>query len=119
MFNSRLQSLHLSFSGIYKTKTRLSLITAYLPPFLNRFLLLISRALAASRFRMYILDARGGGFGAGARHHAVGAHDVVFGLLVVDQQLAVLAVALRLVLGDGDDIEPAFGLAEDGVDLFE
>lgn len=118
MFNSRLQSLHLSFSGIYKQKLA-SPSYHGLPSFLNRFLLLISRALAASRFRMYILDARGGGFGAGARHHAVGAHDVVFGLLVVDQQLAVLAVALRLVLGDGDDVKPAFGLAEDGVDLFE
>ena len=44
------------------------------------------------------------------------------GLIVRDQQLAVLAVAARLVVRDLDDGEPARGtvcFAEDGVHFFE
>jgi hypothetical protein len=52
----------------------------------------------------------------------VGVAALLFGVVVVDEKLAVLAVAAGLVLGDLDDGEPAAGtldLVEDGIHLLE
>jgi len=51
--------------------------------------------------------------------HVAGAAQVVLGLGVVDEQLAVLAVAARLLPGDAHDIPDRLGLAEDDVHLLE
>ena len=41
------------------------------------------------------------------------------GLVVVDEQLALLAIAVRHVAGDADDVERVGALVEDFVHLFE
>lgn len=44
---------------------------------------------------------------------------VLLGLVVIDQELAVLAVTMRLVASDADHLEDRVGLAEDGIHLLQ
>lgn len=64
-----------------------------------------------------VVLVRDGGLLVG--HVAGAAAQVVRGLGVVDEQLAVLAVAARLLPGDAHDIPDRLGLAEDDVHLLE
>lgn len=48
-----------------------------------------------------------------------GAAEMLFGVLVIDEQLAVLAVAVGLVAGDRDDVEDAGRILEDSVHLLQ
>lgn len=48
-----------------------------------------------------------------------GAAQVLLSVLVVDEEFAMLAVAVGLVAGDGDDVEDTSRLVEDGVHFFE
>lgn len=48
-----------------------------------------------------------------------GTAQVLLGVFVVDEEFAVLAVAVGLVSGDGDHVENAGGLVEDGVHFLE
>ena len=45
--------------------------------------------------------------------------EMLFALLIVDENLAVLAVATRLILGGPDDGEDVLCLLEDGVHLLK
>ena len=47
------------------------------------------------------------------------AAQVLLRVFVVDEKLAVLAVAVGLVAGDGDHVEDTGGLVEDGVHLLQ
>ena len=48
-----------------------------------------------------------------------GAAHVLLGILVVDEELALLAVAVGLVAGDGDDVENAGRLLENDVHFLQ
>lgn len=48
-----------------------------------------------------------------------GAAEMLFGVLVVDKELAVLAIAVGLVASDGDQAEDAGCLLEDDVHLLQ
>lgn len=48
-----------------------------------------------------------------------GAAQMLFGILVVDEELSVLAVAVRLVAGNRDDVEDAGRILEDSVHLLQ
>lgn len=52
-------------------------------------------------------------------HAAPPPQRAVIRLIVRDDQMAVLVVAVRLALGDGDAVEPVCGLEEDCVHFFE
>lgn len=71
------------------------------------------RALPSLQIR-----ARGKSLDLLFRHVASATH-VLLSVLVVDQQLAVLAEAVRFVAGDGDDVENTCTLLENSVHLFE
>ena len=51
--------------------------------------------------------------------NVAGAAHVLLGILVVDEELALLAVAVGLVAGDGDNIEDAGCLLEDDVHFLQ
>lgn len=57
------------------------------------------------------------GLGSVLLGDVTGSAEVFLGVLVVDEELAVLAVAVGLVAGDGDHVEDVFGLEEDCVHL--
>lgn len=48
-----------------------------------------------------------------------GAAEMLFSILVVDEELAFLAVAVRLVAGHRDDVEDAGGLLENSIHLLQ
>jgi hypothetical protein len=48
-----------------------------------------------------------------------GTTQVLLGDLIVDEKLALLSIAVGLVAGNGDNVENAGSLVEDGVHLFE
>ena len=66
-----------------------------------------------------VLDVGGAGLGQHVGPGDRGAPAVLVRLLVVDEQLAVLAVAARLVARDLDDGEDGVALVEDGVHFLE
>ena len=87
------------------------ILKAALPP------LLADIATGTIHGNTWTLMARAGGAAAAAGAAAVGGR--LLGVVVRDEQLAVLAVAARLVARHADDVEDGGGFVEDGVHLLE
>lgn len=59
------------------------------------------------------------GLGSNLLGDMTGATEVLFGVLIIDEELAVLAVAVGFVASDGDNVEYVTGLVKDRVHFFQ
>lgn len=59
------------------------------------------------------------GLGSNLLGDMTGATEVLFGVLIIDEELAVLAVAVGFVASDGDNVEYVTGLVKNRIHLFQ